>query len=280
MHIRLQTYPLSQNLSESRASNFTMNRYPAAIAGFGSLNGKINNASSMLRTTNENNASVAVGYARPQSTLVNWLLIVEQTHEEAWAPIERLRTIVLACVFGTVGLLLIVVLPMAHYSVRPIRRLRDATEKSIAPPGYTPEGSIRSERIDDDDPELSGDDVVPSQKSKLGLFIRLKNLGSRRKTKEEHLEDQQRRGFKIPGKVRDRKHFITDELTELTSKLLPLFIILFSTLCTKYVRLRYPLSHADPHEPKSPLGKTEAKTDSTQKPSMICPMSSCSNIKV
>lgn len=85
------------------------------MAGFGKLNGQINNASSMLSTTNENNISVAVGYARPQSTLVNWLLIVEQTHEEAWAPIERLRTIVLACVFGTVGLILIVVLPMAHF---------------------------------------------------------------------------------------------------------------------------------------------------------------------
>jgi osomolarity two-component system, sensor histidine kinase SLN1 len=198
-----------------------MRQYPAAIAGFGQLNPKINNASSMLATKNENNVSVAVGYARPQSTLVSWLLIVEQTHEEAWQPIERLRTIVLACVFGTIGLILIVVWPMAHFSVRPIRRLRDATEKSIAPPGYTPNGSIRSDRLDDAD--MSGDEV-PSQRSRKGIFIRLKNMGSRRKTKQEHHEDQRRRGFKIPGKVQDRKHFVTDELTELTSKLQFLFM--------------------------------------------------------
>lgn len=197
-----------------------MYQYPAAVQGFGTLTGKTNNAGSILSTKNENNVTVAVGFARPESKLVNWLLIVEQTHAEAWAPINRLRTIVLACVFGTVGLIMLVALPLAHFSVRPIRRLRDATEKSVAPPGYTPNGSIRSERMDDDDGYVSGDDdVIPSQKSKKnGFFIRLRNLGSRRKTKEEHREEQQRRGFKIPGKVRDRKHWITDELTELTSK--------------------------------------------------------------
>ena len=167
---------------------------------------------------------MAVGWARPQSTLVSWLLLVEQSHEEAWSPIKRLQTIVLACVFGTIGLILIVVLPMAHYSVRPIRRLRDATEKSIAPPGYTPNGSIRTER---DEHDLSGDEMGElehrnsnSLPSKKGLFLKLKHLtpNSRRKTIVERHEDERRRVFKIPGKVRDRKHLITDELTELTSK--------------------------------------------------------------
>lgn len=205
----------NQNLSTMGSSNFSLYQYPAAMAGFGKLNPHINSAGSDLSTKNENNVTVAVGYARPQSSLVNWLLIVEQTHEEAWQPIERLRTIVLACVFATVGLLLIVVFPMAHFSVRPIRRLRDATEKSIAPPGYTPNGSMRSDRLDDGD--MSGDDE-PSQRSKKGsIFVRLRNLGTKRKTKQEHHDDQRRRGFKIPGKVRDRRHFVTDELTELTS---------------------------------------------------------------
>lgn len=155
---------------------------------------------------------------------MSWLLLVEQSHEEAWSPIKRLQTIVLACVFGTIGLILIVVLPMAHYSVRPIRRLRDATEKSIAPPGYTPNGSIRTER---DEHDLSEDEMGElehrnsnSLPSKKGLFLKLKHLtpNSRRKTIVERHEDERRRVFKIPGKVRDRKHLITDELTELTSK--------------------------------------------------------------
>lgn len=113
---------------------------------------------------------------------------------------------------------------MAHYSVRPIRRLRDATEKSIAPPGYTPNGSIHTDR---DEHDVAGDEMGElehrnsnSQRSKKGLFLKLKslNLGTRRKTLVERNEDERRRVFKIPGKVRDRKHIITDELTELTSK--------------------------------------------------------------
>ncbi|CZS98478.1 related to protein histidine kinase [Rhynchosporium agropyri] len=210
-----------KNLSDFGSSNFSLRSYPAALEGFTKhLPNSVNSADSHLTTPNEENRSVAVGWARPQSSLVSWLLIVEQSHEEAWSPIERLRTIVLACVFGTVGLVLVVVLPLAHYSVRPIRRLRDATEKSIAPPGYTPNGSIRTSH------EMSGDEIGElehrdsnSQRSKKGLFVRLKQMrpGSRRKTIVERHEDERRRVVKIPGKVRDRKHFITDELTELTS---------------------------------------------------------------
>ncbi|KAH7356913.1 histidine kinase-group VI protein [Rhexocercosporidium sp. MPI-PUGE-AT-0058] len=213
-----------QTLTQSGSSNFSLRSYPAAVNGFANyLPNSVNSADSKLTTDNEQNISVAVGWASPQSTLVSWLLIIEQSHEEAWSPIKRLQTIVLACVFGTIGLVLIVVLPMAHYSVRPIRRLRDATEKSIAPPGYTPNGSIRT---DVDERDLSGDEVGElehrnsnSQRSKKGLFMKLKHMtpGSRRKTVVERHEDERRRVFKIPGKVRDRKHIITDELTELTS---------------------------------------------------------------
>ncbi|KAN0112682.1 hypothetical protein V8E51_005633 [Hyaloscypha variabilis] len=216
----------NQALNKSIASNFSMDQYPAAVAGFGDQNSAINNASSILTTTNENNISVAVGYARPQSSLVNWLLIVEQSHSEAWAPINHLRAIVLSCVFGTIGFIILIILPIAHYSVRPIRRLRDATEKSIAPPGYTPNGSVRSERLDEAD--LSGDEVgdvevrrsptSTSQRSKKGLFMKIRRFAypGKPKTEIERTEDQRRRVFKIPAKVRDRKHFITDELTELT----------------------------------------------------------------
>ncbi|KAK2625748.1 hypothetical protein QTJ16_005060 [Diplocarpon rosae] len=211
-----------QNRTVFGSSNFSLKSYPAAVDGFASRSLSVNNAGSKLTTRNEQGANVAVGYARPESNLVTWLLIIEQSHAEAWSPIERLRTIVLACVFGTIGLILIVVFPMAHYGVRPIRRLRDATEKSIAPPGYTPNGSIRSDR---DENDFSGDELgslehrnSESHRSKKGLSMRLKNLtpGSRRKTPFERHEDERRRVFKIPAKVRDRKHFVTDELTELT----------------------------------------------------------------
>jgi osomolarity two-component system sensor histidine kinase SLN1 len=215
------------NITRYGASNFTVREYPAAVRGFGQWNNQVNQAGSMLSTKNENNVSVSVGYARPQSSLVDWLLIIEMSHLEAWEPVQKLRMIVLACVFGSIGLILLVVIPTAHFSVRPIRRLRDATEKSIAPPGYTPNGSIRSESMDEDmdhdmDHEISsgqpGLGRTNSSRSKKGLFLRLRHLTrvGRQKTTSERSEEDRRRVFKIPARVQDRKHFITDELTELT----------------------------------------------------------------
>lgn len=72
------------------------------------------------------------------------------------------------------------VLPLAHFSVRPIRRLRDATEKSVAPPGFSPSrGSLGSERED----ELFADETADTENgntrsthSKKGFFVRLRNL--------------------------------------------------------------------------------------------------------
>lgn len=81
----------------------------------------------------------------------------------------------------------------------------------------------------DDDP-LSIDEMAEleqgnssSHQSKKGIFTKLRRMTprGRRRTVVERNEDERRRVFKIPGKVRDRKHFITDELTELTSKACP-----------------------------------------------------------
>jgi osomolarity two-component system sensor histidine kinase SLN1 len=213
------------NLSKFGSSNFSEQQYPAVLAAFSKQNIAINNASSMLSTHNENNVSVAVGYARPQTKLVDWLVIIEQSHDEAWAPINKLRTIVLACVFGAIGLVILVIVPVAHLSVRPIRRLRDATEKSIAPPGYSRDGSLHSDQMDDPgyaSGDGAGDEEIatstPSEK-KRGFLVRLGNIGrgGRLKTKTERSEEDRRKVFKIPAEVPDRKHWITDEVSELTT---------------------------------------------------------------
>ncbi|KAG4031783.1 hypothetical protein MFRU_008g01420 [Monilinia fructicola] len=206
----------NSNLTKYGTSNFSEGQYPSILHGFGEQNPKINNASSYITTTNEQGERVAVGWARPQSELVDWLVIVEQAHHEAWAPVIKLKNILLACVFGTFGLILLVVIPMAHFSVRPIRRLRDATKQSIQPPGYTPRGSI-------DDEAYAYEEVGEGNSNgskKPGFLVRLRRLthSGRHVTRAEKSEADRRRDFKIPGKVPDRKHWIHDELTDLTSK--------------------------------------------------------------
>ncbi|KAI0134435.1 hypothetical protein BJ170DRAFT_200097 [Xylariales sp. AK1849] len=195
---------------------FKVNAYPAAFWAFVNNNSAPNNASSTLSTTNEQGIDVAVGYARPQTSLVNWTLIVEQDKSEAYAPINTLRNILLGCVFGTIGIVVLLIVPCAHVSVKPIRRLKSATEKSVAPPGYDFMDDLDFD--DDDDPDHPASAGVSSKSEKGWLAdIRKKLRKRRRPPASEHSSDPRRRTFKIPGRVRDHKHYVTDELTELTT---------------------------------------------------------------
>ncbi|KIH93127.1 osomolarity two-component system, sensor histidine kinase SLN1 [Sporothrix brasiliensis 5110] len=198
--------------SGSYTDTFKMSKYPSVLDAFAEQTNTVNNATATLSTTNEQGYDVAVGYARPQSTLVTWAVLVEQAHSEAYAPVVTLRKILLGTVFGTAGFVILVVFPCAHLSVKPIRELKDATEKSIAPPGYA----------DDDELPSSGTRSSRSRISDHAWFVRLRTMLGLHRVKTPHPSDGREGGsghaiFKIPGHVPERKHIITDELTELTT---------------------------------------------------------------
>jgi osomolarity two-component system sensor histidine kinase SLN1 len=188
---------------------FDWNEFPAIKQGFTKRTDATNNAGSLISTHNEEGKSVAVGYGIVSNRMVDWMLVVEQAHSEVWAPIYRLRNIIIACVFGTMGAMILLIFPIAHLVSRPIRRLRDATKKSVAPPGFDDDSF--HEQMD------GGDDDAEDLARKEGWLGHIKNLGrGQRKNKKERREEERRRQFRIPGKVKDRKHFIHDELTDLT----------------------------------------------------------------
>ncbi|TWU73118.1 Histidine kinase [Metarhizium rileyi] len=190
-------------------SQFTLAQYPGVLRVYAKYNAQPKNARGMLSTRNEQGSAVAVGVARPESTLVDWAVVVEKAESEAYAPILTLRQILLGCVFGTAGLILILVIPCAHFSIGPIRRLKIATENSMSPPGYE-----EYEDYDDSSPSSGG---TGSSGSLKGLFANLRRkLKKRRRAMTQAEIDNHRRTFKIPGRVEERKHFVTDELTELT----------------------------------------------------------------
>ncbi|KAI9817186.1 MAG: Histidine kinase [Pycnora praestabilis] len=197
---------------------FRMQAYPAILDAFTTNNGAVNNAGSLISTKNEENKSVSVGYALPQSPLCDWALLVEQAHSEVIAPINHLRNVLLACVFGTAGGIVLLLAPIAHFSVRPIRRLREATKKSVDPIGM-PEDNASFRSFDSrGDGDGSGDeDGLAQVARKEGFMGQIsKWRRSRRKSRLERVEDTRRHTFRIPGKVQDRKHFVHDELTDLT----------------------------------------------------------------
>ncbi|CAI4215121.1 unnamed protein product [Parascedosporium putredinis] len=231
MHYLLPANPLPNQedrhsartyLNGTNDNPFKLGAYPAALLSWTKRIIAVNNASSLLSTTNEDGKTVAVGFARTNTTLANWTVLVEQTKKEAYEPIVNLRKILLGCVFGTAGVIFVLTYPCAHVSVMPIRRLKAATEKTVSPPGY--EDDYFSPGYGDSSAETpgSGQQSHRSQDSIKGWFWKLliamgyRPTPQRRRKPEESL-DSSRRVFKIPGKVMDKKHLITDELTELTT---------------------------------------------------------------
>ena len=187
--------------------------YPAIRTGFTRPTGATNNAGSLISTHNEDGDNVAVGYAIVSSPMVDWMVLVEQSHEEVWSPIYRLRNVIIACVFGTMGAMLLLTFPVAHFSSQPIRRLRDATRKTVNPHLYD----------DDDDFSSQNDGANESPDArdlarKEGFFGQIIHYRRNAKLNRAEKKDAaRRRQFRIPGKVKDRKHFIHDELTDLTT---------------------------------------------------------------
>ncbi len=197
---------------------FPMHDFPAVLDAYTVTNNDMNNGGSLINTKNEENDQVSIGYALTRSPMVDWVLIVEQSYGEVIAPIHHLRNVLLAAVFGTVGGILLFLLPVAHISVRPIRRLREATKRTVEPYRCpSDDGSLRSYVSHDEDHDASGEEMIIARKE--GFVERVLGWrGGRGESRRAQQWDRQRRHtFRIPGKVQDRKHFVQDELTDLTT---------------------------------------------------------------
>ena len=200
---------------------FALSAYPSLQTAVSKDLHVLNNAGSSINTRNEDNDQVSVGFARADSDMADWFVIVEQAHSEVVQPINHLRNVLIACVFGVVGGILLTLLPLAHYSVRPIRRLRDATKKTVEPYGFSSDdGSVRASSHGDREGVFSGDEDNHAQEAKkegfVGPLARWKT--GRQRTREQKEANRRRREtFRIPGKVPDTKHIVHDELTDLTT---------------------------------------------------------------
>ncbi|KAI5817366.1 hypothetical protein BZA77DRAFT_245481 [Pyronema omphalodes] len=165
---------------------------------------------------------VGVGYAMPsiQGQLADWGLLIEQDKSEAFAPISQLETLLVATVFGTFGVVMMIVWPLAHVAVRPILRLKAATEKTTvggSPIGSTESFGSTSNQEEDRSPTPGDTDLSDAENGKSGIMFRINQQLKRRRAKADSIQDEDGyRGFRIPGPVPDRKHFVEDELTALT----------------------------------------------------------------
>ena len=236
-----QTGPPSSRHSERAFGRpntpFSLTDFPAVREALTTDSGAASNTGSILSTRNEDGNSVAVGYSRVGDPLCDWLLIVEQDRHKAFSPIRRLRNVLLACVFGTLGVILLLVFPVAHFFVRPIRRLRQATKDSVEPPGYDsdmasrpssdsrrrggggggggagPHGGGMAAGYEKDVPGAPKGYLARKlthwrqHKPKPGGSVSVSVAGRR---------NGRRSAIRIPRRVQDGKHVVQDELTDLT----------------------------------------------------------------
>ncbi|KAF7196067.1 Two-component system protein B [Pseudocercospora fuligena] len=167
------------------------------------------------RTRNEADKRVSVGYSVPPTELVDWVVVVEQARSEVWEPIDTLRTIILACLFGVAGFWLILSFPIAYWAVLPITRLRAATEQTVNPP----RGDNKSQGSSDDTTMLNSCEKSTSsarsvRKTPIGLVERIARWRGQRRG-GLHIEEREGDSFRIPGKVPDKKQWVRDEMTDL-----------------------------------------------------------------
>lgn len=203
---------------------FVANQYPAVDDGITKTTDEEDNSGALIKGHNEAGAPVAAGYAVPLIGFVNWLVVVEQARHEVYNPINDLRTIILACLFGTAGLMCIISWPLAHFAVLPIRRLREATARSIDPPNQSQssfasfESTRQFDGPDDQDPDLS-EGAILARKEGISLRNPLTSLKRKRREREDRevrRERHRRQNFRIPGKVKERRNCVKDELSDLT----------------------------------------------------------------
>ncbi|KAF2999039.1 Histidine kinase [Curvularia kusanoi] len=207
--------------------HFDWAQYPAVRQGFTRPTHNPRNAGSMVSTKNEQGNRVGVGYAIVNSSMVDWMIVIERSHAEIWSPIDRLRRVILACVFGTMAVMLLITLPITHYFSRTVRQLRDATKGTVLP--QFSDSSSWSNSSDHEEEPLDQPHVHEEHWFD-GMFRCRGDLAMHHEPKRE---SKRRRSFHIPKKIEDRRHFLHDELTDLIQT----FNEMTDELTTQYQKL-------------------------------------------
>ncbi|KAF3906848.1 hypothetical protein ABW21_db0202810 [Orbilia brochopaga] len=172
--------------------------------------GKGGPAGSDLNVRDISNHQFSVGYDLLDVPYLDWGVVVAQTYEEVVRPVVQLRNILLATVFGTMGVVMALVWPLSHLFVRPITRLSAATQNGKRPAAGSPDSVQRQ--------PPNRRPTSKSFKSALS-FVRFRKAQPQGPVDDrESQQDDSRNTFRIPSKVPERGHLIYDELTDLTHK--------------------------------------------------------------
>lgn len=194
-----------------------MDQYMPILDAWSPTKNSSQNEGYAMNLRNEYHRIISVGYAWVDSPIVDWVVVFGQTKYEVMGPIRSLQDTILACVFSVLGAILVVCFPLAHYAAKPIQALRSATENSVTSYEVIITPSILSD---------STEKSLLSWKSSEKGFMK-------KTSRKPTMIARKTRSFQIPQRVPDRRHFIHDELTDLTEK----FNDMADELSVQYSRL-------------------------------------------
>ena len=127
--------------------NFSFDTFPAAGLAL-----QQNQTGSYTDSFNSYEKDIAIGFTVADVIFIDWAVTVVTTKQDLYQPIYHLRNIALATVFSLAAFMCLITLPITHFAVRPIVRLRAAAEKTTS--------SYYSDTSDDE-----GSVVLPSRTS-------------------------------------------------------------------------------------------------------------------
>ncbi|KAK9446876.1 uncharacterized protein V1518DRAFT_422866 [Limtongia smithiae] len=188
---------------------FSYDAYPAAELAL-----VYNETGSLIKASNPLRHNISVGYAPVDVLFDRWAITCEVSQSDVYAPIHHLRNVALATVFSLAMFMCLITMPIAHFAVRPIVRLRAATEQTTAPPSYHEEDgsgfSFAAHDDDDDDDQHHGSGIGHNSLNGAIGCADPSSADPNRKTYRV-------KSFKIPGTVHVKKRpLFRDELTDLT----------------------------------------------------------------
>lgn len=220
------------NINESTAAKEALTHYYGSSTNKKSIDGE----------------TVAIGYSRVSS--VHWSIVVEQKKSTFNGPSDRLKNIIIGVSIGIGVFMCLITFPLAVMFIRPITKLKDATEaitrskrekdRGIPSPTYSPPPSYYSTLIrrmypyekkkEDENDRLIELDDVPKKEMRLRFKDKRSSVLSSATGGSNSVYST---GIRLPSKITNQKSLFKDELAELTDA----FNIMREELEKQYVHL-------------------------------------------
>lgn len=178
-------------------------------------------AGSSTNVKSYNGDSVAIGYTQIQlDPQLYWTVIVEQPRSQFLTPVVKLRNIIIGVVIGTGVFMCLITFPLAVWFVRPITKLKEATESITR--------SKKKKNVNEKGlPDSSS--VPPSMHPNSGASSKRNSVISDVTNNSSVYST----AIRLPTKISSSKKFFKDELTELSEA----FNIMTEELDKQYTHL-------------------------------------------